>query len=175
VRYGSTPRSFPPYEYWQFWRNTEDDDTGRFLRLFTELPLAEVTRLERLQDSEINEAKKVLANEATALCHGRQAAIAAAESARAVFEVGGFAPELTTVAVPREQLSSGVAAFELFVGAKLAASKGEARRLIRGGGARVNDRPVKSETESVTLADLDPAGHIKLSAGRKRHALVRPV
>ena len=164
-----------PYEYWQFWRNTEDADVGRFLRLFTELPLDEVGRLERLDGGEINEAKKVLATEATALCHGRQAAIAAAESARATFEVGGFAPELPTVAVRREELATGIAAFEMFAGAKLATSKGEARRLIRGGGARVNDRPVKSETEPVTLADLDPSGYIKLSAGRKRHALIRPV
>jgi tyrosyl-tRNA synthetase len=163
------------YEYWQFWRNTEDADVGRFLRLFTELPLAEIIKLERLEGSEVNEAKKILATEATALCHGRQAAIAAAESARAAFEGGGFAPGLPTVAVRREDLASGIAAFEMFAGAKLAASKGEARRLIRGGGARVNDRPVKSETEQVTLADLDPSGYIKLSAGRKRHALVRPV
>ena len=163
------------YEYWQFWRNTEDDDVGRFLRLFTELPLAEITKLDALQDGEVNEAKKVLATEATALCHGRQAAIAAAESARATFEVGGFAPELPTVAVRREELATGIAAFEMFAGANLAASKAEARRLIRGGGARVNDRSVKSETEPVTLADLDQNGYIKLSAGRKRHALVRPV
>jgi tyrosyl-tRNA synthetase len=163
------------YEYWQFWRNTEDEDVGRFLRLFTELPLAEITKLERLEGSEVNEAKKVLATEATALCHGRQAAIAAVESARAAFEVGGFAPELPTIAVRREELANGIAAFEIFAGTKLAASRGEARRLIRGGGARVNDRPVKSETEPVTLADLDPNGYIKLSAGRKRHALVRPV
>ena len=169
------PERLSPYEYWQFWRNTEDADVGRFLRLFTELPLDEVGRLERLDGGEINEAKKVLATEATALCHGRQAAIAAAESARATFEVGGFAPELPTVAVRREELATGIAAFEMFAGAKLATSKGEARRLIRGGGARVNDRPVKSETEPVTLADLDPSGYIKLSAGRKRHALIRPV
>jgi tyrosyl-tRNA synthetase len=159
-----------PYEYWQFWRNTEDDDVGRFLRLFTELDLAEIERLER---GDVNEAKKVLATEATALCHGRQHAIAAAESARAAFEVGGFAPELPTVSVPKEDLASGIAVFEMFAAAKLATSKGDARRLIRGGGARVNDRPVKSETEVVTLADLDQGGYIKLSAGRKRHALVK--
>jgi tyrosyl-tRNA synthetase len=164
-----------PYEYWQFWRNTEDADIGRFLRLFTELPLDEIARLEALAGSEINEAKKVLATAATALCHGQQAAIAAAESARAVFEVGGFASQLPTVAVRRDDLANGIAAFEMFTGANLAASKGEARRLIRGGGARVNDRLVKSETELVTLADVDPSGHIKLSAGRKRHALVRAV
>jgi tyrosyl-tRNA synthetase len=164
-----------PYEYWQFWRNTEDADVGRFLRLFTELPVDEIMRLEQLRDSEINDAKKILATEATALCHGRQAAVAAAESARAAFEVGGFAPELPTVGVQREELARGIAAFEIFAGAKLAASKGEARRLIRSGGARINDRPVKSETEPVTLADLDPSGYIKLSAGRKRHALIRTV
>src|SRR5947207_3920707 len=161
-----------PYEYWQFWRNADDADVGRFLRLFTEL---DVARIGQLEAGDVNEAKKVLATEATALCHGRKAASAAAESARAAFEVGGFAPELPTVAVRREELASGIAAFEMFADAKLAASRGEARRLIRGGGARVNDRPVKSETEPVTLADLDPNGYIKLSAGRKRHALVRPV
>src|SRR6516164_5294396 len=169
------PEKLSAYEYWQFWRNTEDADVGRFLRLFTELPSDEILRLERLEGSEINDAKKVLATEATVLCHGKQAAIAAAESARAAFEVGGFAPELPTVAVPREELARGIAAFEMFAGAKLVSSKGEARRLIRGGGARINDRPIKSEAELVTLADLDPNGYIKLTAGRKRHALLRPV
>jgi len=164
-----------PYEYWQFWRNTEEADVGRFLRLFTELPIDEISRLEQLEGSELNEAKKVLANQTTELCHGKQAAIAAAESARATFEVGGFAPELPTVAVPLGELSRGIGAFELFCRAGLAASNGEARRLIRGGGGRVNDRPIKNETEPVTLADLDPNGFIKLSAGRKRHALLRPV
>ena len=164
-----------PYEYWQFWRNTEDADVGRFLRLFTELPIDEIIRLERLQGSELNEAKKVLANQATELCHGKQAAIAAAESSRAAFEVGGFAPELPTVAVSRGELARGIAAFEMFCRAGLAASNGEARRLIRGGGGRVNDRPVKTETQPVTLADLDSSGYIKLSAGRKRHALLRSV
>jgi len=164
-----------PYEYWQFWRNTEDADVGRFLRLFTELPIDEIVKLEQLEGSELNEAKKVLANHATELCHSKQAAIAAAESARAAFEVGGFAPELPTVAVSRDELASGIAAFEMFAEAKLVSSKGAARRLIRGGGGRVNDRPIKSETETITLADLDPNGYIKLSAGRKRHALVRPV
>jgi tyrosyl-tRNA synthetase len=164
-----------PYEYWQFWRNTEDADVGRFLRLFTELPIDEITRLERLEGSELNEAKKILATEATTLAHTQQAALAAAETARAVFEVGGLASELPMLAVPRDALERGVAAFDLFTGAKLAASKGEARRLIRGGGARINDRPVKSETELVCLVDLEPQGYIRLSAGRKRHVLVRPV
>jgi len=128
-----------PYEYWQFWRNTEDADVGRFLRLFTELPLGEIARLEALAGSEINEAKKVLATEATALCHGRDAATAAAETAQAVFESGGSGSELPQIALPRDELTRGVAAFELFSRAGLAATNGEARRLIRGGGARIND------------------------------------
>jgi tyrosyl-tRNA synthetase len=162
------------YEYWQFWRNTEDADVGRFLRLFTELSIDEIARLERLAGSEINEAKKILATEATTLAHGQQAALAAAETAHAVFEVGGLASELPMLTVPRDTLERGIAALDLLTGAKLAASKGEARRLIRGGGARINDRPVKSETELVCLVDLEQHGYIKLSAGRKRHVLVRP-
>ncbi len=162
------------YEYWQYWRNTEDADVGRFLRLFTELPLPEIARLERLPDAEINEAKKVLATEATALCHGRAAAEAAAETARSVFEAGGAGGELPQIAVPRDTLARGVPAFELFVRAGLAASNGEARRLIKGGGARLNDAVVTGEMQPVTLADIDAQGVIKLSSGRKRHALVRP-
>ena len=164
-----------PYDYWQFWRNTEDADVGRFLRLFTELPIDEIARLERLEDSEINEAKKILATEATTLAHSREAALAAAETSRAVFEVGGFASELPILAVPRDTLERGIAVCDLITSAKLAASKGEARRLVRGGGARINDRPVRSETEPVCLVDLDQQGYIRLSAGRKRHVLVRPV
>ena len=163
-----------PYDYWQFWRNTEDADVGRFLRLFTEFPLAEIERLERLADAEINEAKKVLATEATALAHGPDAAKAAAETARAVFETGAAGEALPQVAVPRAALEQGVPAFELFARAGLAASNGEARRLIKGGGARVNDSVIVGETQPVSLADLDADGRIKLSAGRKRHALVRP-
>jgi tyrosyl-tRNA synthetase len=160
------------YEYWQFWRNTEDDDVGRFLRLFTELDLAEIERLER---GDVNEAKRVLASEATALCHGREAAEAAAETARAVFEGGGSGSELPQTEVSRNQLARGMPAFELFSLAGLAASNGEARRLIRGGGARINDKVVNNETKPVSIADLDEKGVLKLSAGRKRHALVRPV
>jgi tyrosyl-tRNA synthetase len=161
-----------PYEYWQFWRNTEDADVGRFLRLFTDLG---INTIEQLEGGEINEAKKVLATEATALCHGRETAEAAAETAHAVFESGGSGSELPQTAVPRDLLASGIPAFELFSRAGLAASNGEARRLIRGGGARINDTVVESETRPVSLADLDPQGMLKLSAGRKRHALVRPV
>ena len=161
-----------PYEYWQFWRNTEDDDVGRFLRLFTELDLA---RIEELERGDVNEAKKVLATEATALCHGRKAAEAAAETARAVFEGGGSGSELPQTKVSRDELTRGMPAFELFSLTGLAASNGEARRLIRGGGARINDRVVDNETKPVTEADLDEQGLLKLSAGRKRHVLVRPV
>jgi tyrosyl-tRNA synthetase len=161
-----------PYEYWQFWRNTEDDDVGRFLRLFTELDLAEIERLER---GDVNKAKKVLATEATALCHGWEAAEAAAETARAVFEGGGSGSELPQTEVLRNELARGMAAFELFSLTGLAASNSEARRLIRGGGARINDRVVDNETKPVTEADLDEKGMLKLSAGRKRHVLVRPV
>ncbi|MBV8506447.1 MAG: tyrosine--tRNA ligase [Alphaproteobacteria bacterium] len=161
-----------PYEYWQFWRNTEDDDVGRFLRLFTELDLAEI---ERLEHGNINQAKKVLATEATALCHGRGAAEAAAETARAVFEGGGSGRGLPQTEVSRNELTRGMPAFELFSLTGLAASNGEARRLIRAGGARINDKVVDNETKPVTEADLDENGVLKLSAGRKRHALVRPI
>ena len=163
-----------PYEYWQFWRNTEDADIGRFLRLFTEMPLAEIVRLEQLRDNEINDAKKRLATEATALAHGRAAAEAAAETAREVFEGGGTGDDLPQVGLPRDLLAKGIPAFEAFARAGLAASNGEARRLIKGGGARVNDAVVTAEMQPVSLADLDPQGRIKLSAGRKRHALLRP-
>ncbi len=163
------------YDYWQFWRNTEDADVGRFLRLFTELPLDEIARLERLEGGEINEAKKILATEATALCHGRAAAEAAAETARAVFEDGGSGSDLPQIAVPRAALEHGIAAVELLVRARLAASNGEARRLIRGGGARINDIVVADESRVVSPADLGPQETVKLSAGRKRHALIRPV
>ena len=163
-----------PYDYWQFWRNTEDADVGRFLRLFTELPLAEIGRLEKLADSDINEAKKILATEATALAHGRAAAEAAARTARQVFEAGGSGDDLRQIALARDVLAHGVPAFELFVRAGLAASNSEARRLIKGGGARINDAAVAGEMHKVSLADLDRQGRIKLSAGRKRHALVVP-
>jgi tyrosyl-tRNA synthetase len=162
-----------PYEYWQYWRNTEDADVGRFLRLFTELPLDEIARLETLRDGEINEAKKVLATEATALAHDRAAAEKAAATAHAVFEDGGAAGGLPQVTVAQDALARGVPVFELFVRAGLAASNGEARRLIKGGGARLNDAVIASETQPVSLADLDAAGQLKLSAGRKRHILVR--
>jgi tyrosyl-tRNA synthetase len=168
------PEKLSAYEFWQFWRNTEDADVGRFLRLFTELPLDEIARLEVLEGAEINEAKKILATAAAALCHGHKAAEAAAETASEVFEQGGAGYDLPQTTVPRDLLERGIAAFELFNRAGLAASNGEARRLIRGGGARINDTIVDDETRIVRLADLGPQGVLKLSAGRKRHVIVRP-
>jgi tyrosyl-tRNA synthetase len=164
-----------PYDYWQFWRNTEDADVGRFLRLFTDLPLDEIARLERLEGSAVNEAKQVLATEATALCHGSEAAAAAAETARRVFAEGGVGEELPTIEVPRVELERGIAVIDLLARSRLAASKGEARRLIKQGGARLNDRAIASETQAVGVADVTQDGTIKLSAGKKRHALVKAV
>lgn len=161
------------WDYWQFWRNSEDADVGRFLRLFTELPLDEVERLERLQGAEVNEAKKVLADAATALCRGAEAARLAAETARQTFEQGALGEGLPTLEVPRDRLAAGIPAYELLREAGLAASNGEARRLIKGGGARVNDQRLDDESASLGLEQLTPDGVIKLSAGRKRHALVR--
>jgi tyrosyl-tRNA synthetase len=160
------------YDYWQFWRNTEDGDVGRFLRLFTDLPLPEIARLEALGGAEINEAKKVLATEATALAHGSALAAQAAETARRAFEEGEAAATLPTVTVPDADLAAGIATFRLFVIAGLAASNADARRLIRGGGARVNDAIVTEESVPIT-ADALRDGAIKLSAGRKQHRLVR--
>jgi tyrosyl-tRNA synthetase len=165
----------PTYDFWQYWRNTEDADVGRFLRIFTDLPLAEIAKLESLGGAEINEAKKILANEITALCRGREAAIDAAETARRVFEEGGHGEKLPTIDIDTALLTAGIAAFDLFARAGLASSNGEARRLIKGGGARVNDEPVETEQQPITLASVTADGVIKLSAGRKRHTLVRPV
>ena len=161
------------YEYWQYWRNAEDGDVARFLKLFTTLPVAEAERLGALEGAELNEAKKVLATEATAMVHGRKAAEAAAETARATFEAGGAGDALPTIEVPRAALEEGVGLLSAFVDAGLAASNGEVRRQIRGGAARVNDRPVTDERALLTAADLAEGGQIKLSIGKKRHALVR--
>jgi tyrosyl-tRNA synthetase len=161
-----------PYEYWQFWRNTEDADVGRFLRLFTELTLDEIARLEALQGAALNDAKKILANQATALLHGEAAAAQAAETARTTFEQGGAAESLPTHFVSPADLAAGIPVFRLLADSGLVASNGEARRLIRGGGARVNDTPVTDEQRTLTPADLLD-GAAKLSAGRKQHRLVR--
>jgi tyrosyl-tRNA synthetase len=157
-----------PYDYWQFWRNTEDADVGRFLALFTELPMEEIKRLAALGGAEINDAKKVLATEATALLHGREAASQSAETARRAFEEGQAAESLPSI-----EAALPAAVIDLAVLAGFAASKGEARRLIRQNGLRLNDEPVSDEARSVTPADLRD-GAAKLSAGRKRHVLVRP-
>jgi tyrosyl-tRNA synthetase len=162
-----------PYDYWQFWRNTADADVGRFLRLFTDLSLEETQRLESLQDAEINDAKKILATEATAMCHGRAAAEEAANTAAETFEQGQSAEGLPTVEVPAAELADGIAAFALFARAGLANSNGEARRLIRGGGARLNDQKIADENDNVSASDADGDGVIKLSAGKKRHVLIR--
>ena len=160
------------YDYWQFWRNTEDADVGRFLRLFTDLPLDEIARLEALGGAEINEAKKILATEATRLCHGSDKAEQAAETARRAFEDGEAAATLPTVTVPAAELQAGIPAFRLFAVSGLAASNAEARRLIRGGGARVNDAAVSDEGLAISTESLVD-GAIKLSAGRKHHRLVK--
>ena len=169
------PERLSPYEFWQYWRNTEDADVGRFLKLFTDLPLTEVDRLEALQGQEINEAKKILATEVTTLAHGKQAAESAAETARRTFEEGTKADTLPTVELPLARLKAGITAFELMHEAGLADSKNEARKLIKGGGGRLNDKPIASDTATVGEADLDSEGTLKLSAGRKRHVLVRAV
>ena len=167
------PNRLPAYDYWQFWRNTEDADVGRFLKLFTLLPLDEVARLEALQGQELNEAKKVLAGEATTLCHGRDAAEAAAETARRTFEEGGLGADLPSVTVSSAELEEGIPAFLLFTQSGLTQSNGEARRLIKGGGARLNDLRIEDENRQLRLEDLGAEGIAKLSAGRKKHALVR--
>ena len=164
-----------PYEYWQFWRNTEDADVTRFLKLFTVLPLEEIAKLGALKDAEINEAKKVLATEATAMVHGREAALAAAETARRTFEEGAIAEDLPSCEVGRGELDAGLGVLTAFVKAGLVASNGEARRQIKSGGLRVNDQPVTDEKLTLTAAHLTSEGVIKLSMGRKRHVLLRPV
>ena len=164
---------FSPYDFWQFWRNTEDADVGRFLKLFTEMPLDEVARLEALKGQEVNEAKKILATQITWLAHGEQAATEAVDTARRTFEEGGKADTLPTVTVARAQLAAGLAAFELFHQAGLAPSRTEARKLIRGGGGRLNDQPIASDSVLIKASDLGSDGTLKLSAGRKRHVLVR--
>ena len=167
-----TPDRLTAYDFWQFWRNTEDADVGRFLKLFTDLPLDEIGRLESLGGAEINEAKKRLATEATTLAHGRHAADEAAETARSTFEQGKTAETLPGIIVSRNELTAGIPAIRLFTQSGLAASNGEARRLIRGGGAKVNDTTITDEAQILGMADLR-GGAIKLSAGRKQHRLIR--
>ncbi|MBL8697680.1 MAG: tyrosine--tRNA ligase [Alphaproteobacteria bacterium] len=164
----------PAYDYFQFWRNTEDADVGRFLKLFTDMPMDEVRRLEALAGAEINEAKKLLAFEATRLLHGAAAATSAAETARKVFEQGVAGGDLPTIERPRDALAAGIPLYRLVAEAGLAKSNGEARRLVEQGGIRVNDAAAGDPNRAVTLADCISDGAVKLTAGRKRHALVRP-
>jgi tyrosyl-tRNA synthetase len=164
-----------PYDYWQFWRNCEDGDVGRLLKLFTELPLAEIGRLTALRGQELNEAKKILATEATALLHGRAAAAEAAETARRTFEEGAVAETLPTIEIPRARLEAGLGVLAANVEAGLVSSNSEARRQIKGGGLKVNDVTVSDERMVLTPGDLTPQGVIKLSLGRKRHVLLKPV
>jgi tyrosyl-tRNA synthetase len=164
-----------PYDYWQYWRNTEDGDVTRFLRLFTTLPLAEIEKLSALQGQEINEAKKVLATEATAMLHGRAAAEAAAGTARTTFEEGALAENLPTIEIARAELDAGLGVLTIFAEKTgLVASNGEARRQIKGGGLKVNDAAVTDDKMVLSSRDLS-GGVIKLSLGRKKHVLLKPV
>jgi tyrosyl-tRNA synthetase len=161
------------YDYWQYWRNCEDGDIARFLKLFTELPLDEIERLAALRDAEINEAKKILATEATAMVHGRAAAEQAAETARQTFEDGLAAASLPSVDVPAQELESGLGVLSAFVKAGLVASTGEARRQVKGGGLKINDATVTDERATLNSGDLID-GAIKLSLGKKKHVLLKP-
>ena len=164
------------YDYWQFWRNTDDRDVCRFLRLFTELPLEEIARIESVEGEELNEAKKLLANHATTMCHGEKAAKTAADTARRAFGGSGEGNfgGLPEVSSPKGDLQAGIPAFQLIHDTGLCDSRGAARRLIRGGGVRLNDNVIAEEDAAITLADCNADGLIKLSAGKKRHILVRP-
>jgi tyrosyl-tRNA synthetase len=163
------------YDYWQFWRNTEDADVPRFLKLFTVLPIDEIGKLSALGGAEINEAKKVLATEATALVHGREKAEAAAATARKTFEQGTLASDLPTVEISRADLDAGLGVLTAFVKAGLVASNGEARRQIQGGGLKVNDEAVASDKAVLKSSDAAAGGVIKLSLGKKKHVLLKPV
>ena len=163
------------YDYWQFWRNTEDADVGRFLKLFTQLPMSEITKLAALQGSEINEAKKVLATEATALIHGHAKAEAATETARKTFEQGTLAADLPTVEIPAAELAAGLGVLAAFVKAGLVPTNSEARRQVQGGGLKVNDQTVASDKAVLSASDVTSDGVIKLSMGKKKHVLLKPV
>lgn len=169
------PDLLSPYDYWQYWRNTEDADVERFLKLYTTLPMGEIARLAALSGQEINDAKKVLATEVTALVHGRAAAEDAAETARKTFEEGALAANLPTVEIPSAELEGGIGVLAAFVKAGLAGSNGEVRRLVSGGGVRVNDAAVADDKARLTASDLTGEGVIKLSLGKKKHVLLKPV
>ena len=168
------PDMLSPYDYWQYWRNAEDADVPRFLKLFTELPLEEIDKLAALEGAELNEAKKILATEATALVHGRDAADRAADTAHTTFEQGQIDENLPSIEVPRADLEAGLGVLNASVLAGFVTSTGEARRHVKGGGIKVNDAPVTDVRQVLTLSDLTEDGVIKLSLGKKRHALIRP-
>jgi tyrosyl-tRNA synthetase len=162
-----------PYNYYQFWRNTDDKDVGKFLRLFTELPIEDIKNLESNDGAGINDAKKALAYQATLLCHGKEAAERAQETSSATFEKGLFSDNLPTITVDYQTLEKGAPAFSFLVTAGIAQSNGQARKLIRGGGIRLNDIVITNEFQNIGTKDTDSGGAIKLSVGRKRHLLIR--
>jgi tyrosyl-tRNA synthetase len=166
---------FSPYHFWQYWRNTEDSDVGHFLRLFTTLPMAEIVKLSALEGAEINEAKKVLATQATALLHGHAKALAAAKAAQETFEEGALAAGLPTLEISAAELDAGLGVLTAFVKVGLVKSNGEARRHVEGGGLRVNDAAVTDAKAVLSSKDVSTSGTIKLSLGRKRHVLLRAV
>ncbi len=168
------PDMLSAYDFWQYWRNTEDADVVRFLKLYTTLPMDEISRLSALGGSEINEVKKILATEITAMLHGRDAAEQAAETARKTFEEGALAENLPTVEIPSAEIEAGIGLLALMVRAGLAASNGEARRHVQGGAVKINDRPVSDERALIGSGEVTEAGVIKLSLGKKKHILVRP-
>jgi tyrosyl-tRNA synthetase len=168
------PEMLSAYDFWQYWRNTEDADVSRFLKLYTTLPMDEIARLSALGGAEINEVKKILATEVTAMLHGRQAAEQAAETARKTFEEGAIAENLPSVDVSTAELEAGIGLLTLVVKAGLAASNGEARRHVQGGAVRINDVAISDERRTIGTADVSADGVIKLSLGKKKHILVRP-
>ena len=169
------PEKYSAYDYWQFWRNTEDDDVERFLKLFTTLPLKEITKLSKLAGSEINEAKKILATEATSLLHGHLAAETAASTSAKTFELNETSENLPTIQIPKSELEETVPAFRLLTKSGLTKSNSEARRLIIGGGCRINDITIEDEMTKIGLNEVDDKGFIKISAGKKRHVLIQPI
>ncbi|MFT6659381.1 MAG: tyrosyl-tRNA synthetase [Maritalea sp.] len=169
------PDMFSVYDYWQFWRNTGDDDVAKFARMFTTMPLDEIARFEGLEGGEMNEAKKILATAATALIHGKEAAEAAAQTAKATFEQGAIDLSLPTIEVSKADLNAGIGMLNVAVLAGLAGSNGEARRLIKSGALKVNDEKVDDERGTIAQANILPEGVIKISAGKKRHVLIKPI
>ncbi|MDV4154498.1 MULTISPECIES: tyrosine--tRNA ligase [Rhizobium] len=163
----------PVYDFWQYWRNTEDADVPRFLKLFTTLPMDEIARLSAIGGSELNEVKKLLATEVTAILHGRPAAEQAAETARKTFEEGGLSENLPSVDIPATELDGGIGLLSLIVRAGLASSNGEARRHVQGGAVRINDEAISDERKMIGSGEITADGVIKLSLGKKKHILIR--